>query len=61
MILRWHLQIGASVIPRSTRAAGLRENLDLFGFALTDAEMTAIVSLDEGQRCGPDPARFETM
>ncbi|RYH99173.1 MAG: aldo/keto reductase [Acetobacteraceae bacterium] len=59
VILRWHIQIGASVIPRSTREAGLRENLDLFDFALTEAEMAAIATLDEGQRCGPDPARFD--
>ncbi len=59
VILRWHIQIGASVIPRSTREAGLRENLDLFDFALSEAEMTAIATLDEGLRCGPDPARFE--
>jgi len=59
VILRWHIQIGAAVIPRSTREAGLGENLDLFDFALTEAEMAAIAALDEGQRCGPDPARFE--
>lgn len=58
VILRWHIQIGASVIPRSTRAAGLAENLALFDFSLTDAEMAAIATLDEGARCGPDPARF---
>lgn len=58
VILRWHIQIGASVIPRSTRAAGLAENLTLFDFSLTDAEMAAIATLDEGARCGPDPARF---
>lgn len=58
VILRWHIQIGASVIPRSTRAAGLAENLALFDFSLTDAEMAAIAALDEGARCGPDPARF---
>ncbi|MFN3282570.1 MAG: aldo/keto reductase [Tabrizicola sp.] len=61
VILRWHIQIGASVIPRSNREAGLRENLDLFDFALTDTEMAAMASLDEGVRCGPDPARFEMM
>lgn len=61
VILRWHLQIEASVIPRSTREAGLRENLELFDFALTDAEMAAMASLDEGARCGPDPARFDMM
>ena len=59
VILRWHLQIGASVIPRSTREAGLRENLDLFDFTLTEAEMAAIAALDEGHRCGPDPSKFE--
>ncbi|WP_395540601.1 aldo/keto reductase [Neotabrizicola sp. sgz301269] len=58
VILRWHLQIGASVIPRSTRAEGLAENLDLFDFALSAEEMAAIAALDEGQRCGPDPANF---
>ncbi|MDP3195850.1 aldo/keto reductase [Tabrizicola sp.] len=58
VILRWHIQIGASVIPRSTREAGLRENLDIFDFTLNDAEMAAIAALDEGARCGPDPAQF---
>lgn len=59
VILRWHIQIGASVIPRSTRAAGLAENLALFDFSLTEGEMAALATLDEGVRCGPDPARFE--
>lgn len=59
VILRWHIQIGAAVIPRSTREAGLRENLNLFDFSLTDAEMAAIATLDEASRCGPDPAVFE--
>lgn len=59
VILRWHIQIGASVIPRSTREAGLAENLNLFDFALTEAEMAAIATLDEGARCGPDPSTFE--
>lgn len=58
VILRWHLQLGASVIPRSTRAAGLAENRDLFDFDLTEAEMAAMAALDEGQRCGPDPMTF---
>jgi 2,5-diketo-D-gluconate reductase A len=58
VILRWHLQLGCSVIPRSTRAAGLAENLDLFDFALTEDEMAAIATLDAGERTGPDPAVF---
>jgi 2,5-diketo-D-gluconate reductase A len=59
VILRWHLQIGASAIPRSTREAGLAENFDLFDFALTEAEMAAMATLDEGARCGPDPDKFD--
>lgn len=58
VILRWHIQLGASVIPRSTRQAGLAENLDVFDFALTPEEMAAMATLDEGVRCGPDPMTF---
>lgn len=58
VILRWHLQMGCAVIPRSTRAAGLAENLALFDFALTEAEMAAITALDAGERTGPDPRHF---
>lgn len=58
VVLRWHVQLGCSVIPRSTRAAGLAENLDLFDFALTDAEMAAFATLETGERTGPDPVSF---
>jgi 2,5-diketo-D-gluconate reductase A len=58
VILRWHVQLGASVIPRSTRAAGLAENLDIFDFTLLADEMAAMATLDEGARCGPDPMTF---
>lgn len=58
VILRWHVQLGCSVIPRSTRAAGLAENIALWDFELTAAEMAAIGLLDAGERTGPDPALF---
>ena len=58
VILRWHVQLGLSVIPRSTRAAGQAENLDIFDFELTAEEMAAFATLDEGTRCGPDPMTF---
>lgn len=58
VILRWHLQLGCSVIPRSTRAAGLAENLDLFDFSLSEGEMAAIATLEAGERTGPDPLKF---
>lgn len=58
VILRWHLQAGLSVIPRSSNPARMAENFDLFGFALTAADMAAIATLDEARRCGPDPMTF---
>jgi 2,5-diketo-D-gluconate reductase A len=58
VILRWHLEIGCAVIPRSSRAAGLVENLDVFDFALTKEDHAAIASLDRSERIGPDPDHF---
>lgn len=58
IVLRWHIQLGLSVIPRSTRKAGQAENRDVFDFALTDEDMAAIAALDRGDRLGPDPAVF---
>ena len=58
VVLRWHLQLGLVVIPKSTHAERIRENFDLFDFELTGAEMDALSALTEPQRVGPDP---ETM
>lgn len=59
VILRWHLQLGCSVIPRSIHKERLAENLDLFDFALTAEDMADIARLDTGERTGPDPSTFE--
>jgi len=56
VMLRWHLQRGRSAIPKSTRAARIAENLDVFDFVLTDAELAAVDGLDQGVRRGPEPA-----
>ncbi len=48
VVLRWHLQEGRIVFPKSVRAERLRENLDVFDFTLSDAEVAAITALDEG-------------
>ncbi|MBF9044849.1 aldo/keto reductase [Rhodobacterales bacterium HKCCE4037] len=61
VILRWHIQIGNAVIPRSTNTGRQRENLDVFDFELTDAEMEAIDKLDVGLRTGPDPSVFKIL
>jgi 2,5-diketo-D-gluconate reductase A len=54
-MLRWHLQQGRSAIPKSTKAARIAENFDVFDFDLTDEELAAIDALDTGVRGGPDP------
>ncbi|MFE5833325.1 aldo/keto reductase [Streptomyces sp. NPDC056488] len=55
VVLRWHLQLGNVVIPKSVTPARIRENLDVFDFALSAEEMTAMAGLDRGLRTGPDP------
>jgi 2,5-diketo-D-gluconate reductase A len=57
-ILRWHLQIGNVVIPKSVTPARVRENLDIFDFELSEDDLAAIARLDAGHRTGPDPASF---
>ena len=58
VILRWHLQIGNVVIPKSVTPSRIRENFELFDFELSEEEMAAIGRLDSGERIGPDPATF---
>jgi diketogulonate reductase-like aldo/keto reductase len=55
VMLRWGLQHGRSVIPKSTKPARIAENLDVFDFELGADEMTAIDGLDTGRRGGPEP------
>lgn len=58
VILRWHLQLGNVVIPKSATPERIRENFELFDFALSEDDMAAIERLDAGERTGPDPAAF---
>jgi diketogulonate reductase-like aldo/keto reductase len=55
VMLRWHLQQGRSVIPKSTKPQRIAENVDMFDFELTAEELAAIDALDTGQRGGPEP------
>ncbi len=62
VVLRWHLQHGNIVIPKSVTPARIRENLDVFGFELAAADMAALDALGAGaagRRIGPDPAEFD--
>ncbi|MET9433744.1 aldo/keto reductase [Streptomyces sp. NPDC006551] len=58
VVLRWHLQTGNVVIPKSVTPSRIRENIDVFGFVLDDEDMAAIAVLDEDRRLGPNPGEF---
>jgi diketogulonate reductase-like aldo/keto reductase len=58
VILRWHIQLGCVVIPRSVKPARIAENFAIFDFALSEAELERITALDARARIGPDPAVF---
>jgi diketogulonate reductase-like aldo/keto reductase len=58
VVLRWHLQIGNVVIPKSVTPARVRENFEVFDFELAEDEIAAIAGLDRGERIGPDPGSF---
>ncbi|MEU3538232.1 aldo/keto reductase [Streptomyces paromomycinus] len=55
IVLRWHLQLGNVVIPKSVTPSRIKENIDVFGFELDDADLSALAALDSGTRLGPDP------
>ena len=55
VMLRWHLQQGRSAIPKSTNPERIAQNIDVFDFALSPSELSAIDALDRGVRGGPDP------
>jgi 2,5-diketo-D-gluconate reductase A len=55
VVLRWHLDLGNVVIPKSVTPARIRENLSVFDFALAAEDARQIAGLESGQRIGPDP------
>ncbi len=60
IVLRWHLELGLSAIPKSVRPARIAENIGIFDFSLTRDEVRAISALDTGARGGPDPEQVNT-
>jgi 2,5-diketo-D-gluconate reductase A len=58
-ILRWHLQLGNVVIPKSATPERIRENFEVFDFELSEDDMAALERLDTGERTGPDPGTFD--
>jgi 2,5-diketo-D-gluconate reductase A len=55
VVIRWHLQLGNVVIPKSVSAERIRENIDVFDFELDADDLRAIDSLETGERTGMDP------
>lgn len=60
IMLRWHIQIGNSAIPKSVNAARIKENFEVFDFSLSPDEISSIEKLDTGVRGGPDPEIITT-
>lgn len=59
VVIRWHIELGNIVIPKSVTPARIRENLDVFDFALAADDLEAIAALDSGERTGKDPDDFD--
>jgi 2,5-diketo-D-gluconate reductase A len=58
VVLRWHLQLGNVVIPKSVTPERIHENIEVFDFELSEDDVDAIAQLDAGGRIGPDPSTF---
>lgn len=55
VVLRWHLDLGNVVIPKSGTPERIRQNFDVFGFELGEEDVQALAALENGERVGPDP------
>ncbi|MFF9489025.1 aldo/keto reductase [Streptomyces sp. NPDC014676] len=60
VVLRWHLQLGNIVIPKSVTPSRIAENIDVFGFSLDAEDLAAISALNEDRRIGSDPAEVNS-
>ncbi|MEU6712301.1 aldo/keto reductase [Nonomuraea sp. NPDC046802] len=58
IVLRWHLQLGNVVIPKSATPSRIAENFDVFDFVLDHEDLAAIGAMNKGLRIGPDPETF---
>ncbi|MGW5615368.1 aldo/keto reductase [Streptomyces sp. NPDC003877] len=58
VVLRWHIQLGNVVIPKSVTPSRIKENIEVFDFSLDAEDLAAIRALNEDRRLGPDPAEF---
>jgi 2,5-diketo-D-gluconate reductase A len=61
VILRWHIERGDIIFPKSVRPARIRENLGIFDFELSGEDAEAISALNRNERTGPDPDKFDML
>jgi 2,5-diketo-D-gluconate reductase A len=59
VMIRWHLQLGNVVLPKSITTSRIKENIDVFDFALDAGDMAVIATLESGRRTGPDPDFYD--
>jgi len=57
-MVRWSIQLGNIVLPKSITPSRIEQNIDVFDFQLDDADMAAIATLESGRRTGPNPDDF---
>jgi 2,5-diketo-D-gluconate reductase A len=57
-VLRWHVQLGNVVFPKSMTPERIEQNIDIWDFELSSEELDRISALDRGERTGPDPDKF---
>jgi 2,5-diketo-D-gluconate reductase A len=58
VLIRWHIQLGNIVIPKSVNPDRIASNFNVFDFELSEADIASIATLDNGTRLGPDPRTF---
>lgn len=59
VVIRWHVQLGNVVIPKSVTPERIRSNIEVFDFELSEKDMAALTGLGSGERLGPDPETFD--
>jgi 2,5-diketo-D-gluconate reductase A len=61
VVLRWHIERGDIIFPKSVTPARIKENIDIFDFGLSGEEVEAITALNKNDRTGPDPDKFDMI
>jgi 2,5-diketo-D-gluconate reductase A len=59
IVLRWHIQLGNVVFPKSTNPQRMKENFEIFDFELSETDLGMISALNRNERTGPDPDVFD--